>query len=559
MRGAQATFEGADGFLRVYLRDRCDRDVLRNGLGEHYEFTQLSYKPYPCCRFNHAAIDAALALRTSVGVGAAQVRRVRVGVNRQAYEAVATPIDVRKAPHTIVHAQFSLPFTVATALIDGRVELGHFTERSIRREDILALAQRVECSWTRTSSANGDATSHRPTSRSRWTTGRRIACAWTGRSAIPAGRCRRRTSTRKPSTAFAHRPSRCARTRPADCAILSTRSSRARTFVRSWASFRSRPDIPPFSHLRRRNDVLEHSDTLDRAVRRRARPVCRARDRARGVAGPPDQADRAVRPGGSNDILARVLAEKLGARLGQPVIVENKGGAGGTIGTDFVAKSPPDGNTILFVSTSITTNAASGKKLPYDAEGSAPIGEVAAGPFAVVVSNDLKATTLKEFIDLARAKPNSINYGSAGIGGINHLGTELFAPAAKIQLVHVPYKGIGPAFTDLMGGNLQMLLPSLAVGGAADQAGQDARPRRDGRAALAACARSCRRRPKPALPDFKLEVWWGIVGPAKLPPPVLKRLNDELNAVLALPDVQGAARARRRGAAAGHAARGFGS
>ena len=194
-------------------------------------------------------------------------------------------------------------------------------------------------------------------------------------------------------------------------------------------------------------------------------------------------------PGGSNDILARVLAEKLGARLGQPVIVENKGGAGGTIGTDFVAKSAPDGNTILFVSTSITTNAASGKQLPYDLlKDLQPIGEVAAGAFVVVVSNDLKVTTLKEFIDLARAKPNSISYGSAGIGGINHLGTELLASAAKIQLVHVPYKGIGPAFTDIMGGNLQMALPDAGVGGAAHPLGKDARSRRDRRAAVAAGA-----------------------------------------------------------------------
>jgi 2-methylcitrate dehydratase PrpD len=146
VRGAQATFEGADGFLRVYLRDRCDRDVLRKGLGEHYEFTQLSYKPYPCCRFNHTGIDAALALGASAGVDARRVRRIRIGVNRQAYEAVATPIDVRKAPATIVHAQFSLPFTVAAALVDGRIGLGHFTEASIRREDVLALAQKVDVS-----------------------------------------------------------------------------------------------------------------------------------------------------------------------------------------------------------------------------------------------------------------------------------------------------------------------------------------------------------------------------------------------------------------------------
>jgi 2-methylcitrate dehydratase PrpD len=144
VRGAQATFEGVDGFLRVYLRDRCDRDVLRDRLGERYEFTQLSYKPYPCCRFNHTAIDAALALRASPGIRAERVRRIRVGVNRQAYEAVCTPVEARKAPRTVVHAQFSIPFTIAAALVDGCVSLGHFGEALLHREDILALAQRVE-------------------------------------------------------------------------------------------------------------------------------------------------------------------------------------------------------------------------------------------------------------------------------------------------------------------------------------------------------------------------------------------------------------------------------
>ena len=144
VRGAQATFEGIDGFLRVYLRDRCDRQALRDGLGQRYEFTQLSYKPYPCCRFNHTVIEAALALRASEGIVAERVRRVRVGVTRQAYEAVCTPVEVRKLPPTIVHAQFSIPYNVAAALIDGGVGLGHFSESSIHREDILALAQRVD-------------------------------------------------------------------------------------------------------------------------------------------------------------------------------------------------------------------------------------------------------------------------------------------------------------------------------------------------------------------------------------------------------------------------------
>jgi 2-methylcitrate dehydratase PrpD len=144
VRGAQATFDGLDGFLRVYLRDRCDRELLRDRLGEHYEFAQLSYKPYPCCRFNHSAIDAALALRRGEEIPASRIRRVRVGVTRQAYEAVCTPAEVRKAPRTLVDAQFSIPYTVATAMLDGSVGLGHFTLASLQRQDILELAQKVE-------------------------------------------------------------------------------------------------------------------------------------------------------------------------------------------------------------------------------------------------------------------------------------------------------------------------------------------------------------------------------------------------------------------------------
>ncbi|MFO1302192.1 MAG: tripartite tricarboxylate transporter substrate binding protein [Burkholderiales bacterium] len=266
------------------------------------------------------------------------------------------------------------------------------------------------------------------------------------------------------------------------------------------------------------------------------------------VAGPADAQgqwpNRAVKlvvpfaPGGSNDIISRVLADKLQGRLGQAFVVENKPGAGGTIGTDFVAKSPPDGYTLLFVSTSITTNAASGKALPYDLlKDLQPIGQVAAGPFAIVVANEVPAKTLKEFIELARSKPNEVSYGTAGIGGINHLGTELFASAARIQLVHVPYKGIGPAFTDLMAGRLQMALPTIA---SVTQYMQSGRMR-------GLAVTSAQRSPlapdlptvsEAAIPGFELEVWWGIVGPAKMPPALVKRINEELNAVLAMPEVK---------------------
>ena len=243
-------------------------------------------------------------------------------------------------------------------------------------------------------------------------------------------------------------------------------------------------------------------------------------------------------PGGSNDNIARVLGQILGARLGQPVVVDNKGGGGGTIGTDFVAKAPADGYTLLFVSASIATNAASGKKLPFDpVKDLEPIGGIAASPFAVVVANEVKATTLREFIDLARASPKSINYGSAGIGGINHLGTELFASAAKVQLTHVPYKGISLAFTDLMGGSLQMLLPSLASVAPQIRAGK--------MRALAVTSpqRSALTPDIPtvaeaAVPGFQLEVWFGLLAPAKTPPAIVNRLNEELNAALALPDLK---------------------
>jgi len=143
VRGAQASFEGVDGFFRVYLRNQYDPAILRDGLGDQYEFTQLSYKPYPCCRFNHVGIEAALLLRRRLEGGVGRIRRIRVGLNRQAYQAVCTPLDVRRSPRTIVQAQFSIPYTVAAALTDGQVGLGHFTDRSCERVDILALAGKV--------------------------------------------------------------------------------------------------------------------------------------------------------------------------------------------------------------------------------------------------------------------------------------------------------------------------------------------------------------------------------------------------------------------------------
>ena len=145
VRGAQATFEGVDGFKRVYLRDQLDSERLRQGLGETFELLQLSYKPYPCCRLTHTAIDVALQVAAEPGFDVARVRRIRVGLNRQSYEAVCTPVEMRKAPKTMVQAQFSIPFTVASALLDRGVGLASFGEAALARADVLALAQRVDC------------------------------------------------------------------------------------------------------------------------------------------------------------------------------------------------------------------------------------------------------------------------------------------------------------------------------------------------------------------------------------------------------------------------------
>jgi 2-methylcitrate dehydratase PrpD len=144
VRGAQSTFEGEDGFFRVYLHDRVDRERVREGLGRRFEFTRLSFKPYPCCRFNHTVIEAALRLRAGLSGRIDRIRSIQVGLNHQAFQAVCTPEEIRRSPKTIVQAQFSVPYTVAAALIDGEVGLGHFTPDLADRADIMALARTVQ-------------------------------------------------------------------------------------------------------------------------------------------------------------------------------------------------------------------------------------------------------------------------------------------------------------------------------------------------------------------------------------------------------------------------------
>jgi len=240
--------------------------------------------------------------------------------------------------------------------------------------------------------------------------------------------------------------------------------------------------------------------------------------------------------GASTDTVARFVAAKLSIRFGQQFIVENKVGAGGIIGTTYVAAQPADGYTFLFQSSPYMTAPLLKKTPPYDpTHDLQPVGMVGSGPFMIVIGNDVKAGNLREFIDLARVKPMS--YGSAGVGTINHLGGELFNRLAKVKLLHVPYSGLGPAITDFLGGSTQMLVASLPA----------ALPHvRAGRMRALAVTGEQRSSLLPDLPTVAeaglpgclVDSWWGLLAPRGLPAPILKRLNEELNAILAMPDAK---------------------
>lgn len=269
---------------------------------------------------------------------------------------------------------------------------------------------------------------------------------------------------------------------------------------------------------------------------------------ASALAAPAGAADsypsRAIRlvvpfaPGGSNDVVARALATALGQKLGQTVVVENRGGGGSTLGTDIVAKATPDGYTLLFVSSSLTTNAAIKKSLPYDpVKDLQPVAFVGAGPLVVVVGKSFPPKSMAELIDYARAHPGAINYGSAGVGGINQLGTEMMAAAANIQLTHVPYKGMGLAFTDLMGGQIQMALPGLPP----------AMPLMKSGALRGLAVTGATRSPlapdlptvaEAGIPGFSLEIWWGVFAPANVPATIVAKLNETINEVLVSPSLR---------------------
>jgi len=243
-------------------------------------------------------------------------------------------------------------------------------------------------------------------------------------------------------------------------------------------------------------------------------------------------------PGASNDVLSRITAQAMAPGLGQPIVVDNRAGAGGMIGAEHVARADADGYTILNVQSSFTTNAATRAKLPYEPmKDYAYIGMMALGPMLLVVHPSLPVKNAGEIVRLAKSRPGQLNYGSSGNGGINHMSTELFARMAKIDIVHVPYKGIAPAVTDLIAGNTQLVITSLPSAMTQLKSGR-LKALGAGGAKRSTLAPELPTISESGVPGYVAELWWGLAAPAKTPPEVLNRLSAELTRSLRSSDVK---------------------
>jgi tripartite-type tricarboxylate transporter receptor subunit TctC len=236
-------------------------------------------------------------------------------------------------------------------------------------------------------------------------------------------------------------------------------------------------------------------------------------------------------PGGSNDIVARMMATQLGEKHGHSMVIENTGAAGGVLGTDQAAKAPADGYTVLLISVAYAFAPALYKSLPYDpAHAFAPITIVGRGPSALTVHPSVPANTVAELIALAKKNPGKLNYASAGVGSFQHLSAALFMTQAGIDVVHVPYKGGGPAMADVMGGQAQIVMPSLIQvvphikSGRLKALGTSGTKRNPLLPDVPAIAE--------ALPGYESENWWGLLVPAGTPPAVIERLYATTSEVL---------------------------
>jgi len=243
-------------------------------------------------------------------------------------------------------------------------------------------------------------------------------------------------------------------------------------------------------------------------------------------------------PGGPNDILGRVLAQRLSESLGQQVVVDNRGGAGGIIGTDLAAKAAPDGYTILLAGTAaLSINPSLRAKLPYDpVRDFAPISLIATAPSVLLIHPSLPVKNVKELIALAKARPGQLNYASAGIGTPPHLAGEMFKNMAKVNMVHVPYKGGGPALTDLVAGHVQLYFSGISSALSLI---------REGKLKAIAVTSSGRTAVMPdmptiaesGLPGYEVGNWYAVLAPAATAKDIVGKLNVAIVKALKAPDV----------------------
>ncbi|CAM5794962.1 tripartite tricarboxylate transporter substrate binding protein [Rhizobacter fulvus] len=243
-------------------------------------------------------------------------------------------------------------------------------------------------------------------------------------------------------------------------------------------------------------------------------------------------------PGGGTDVIARIVQERFQNTLGQPIIIENRGGAAGSLGTDVVAKAPSDGYTVLFTLSSHTINPSIYPKLPFNTvKDFEPVGTVASLPQILVANNQLPVNNVAELIALAKAKPDSLSFASVGNGSPGHLAGELFKLRTGTKMTHVPYRGGGPAVTDVMGGQVPLLWVSIPA------AAQFVKTGKLKALAVSTVKRSAAFPDVPTMQeagvaDFEVDSWYAMFVPAKTPKAIIDKLNAALNTIVREPDIR---------------------
>ena len=243
-------------------------------------------------------------------------------------------------------------------------------------------------------------------------------------------------------------------------------------------------------------------------------------------------------PGGGTDLVGRVIAQKLSQSLGQTFVVDNRGGAGTTLGTELAAKSPPDGYTLVLEHVSLAFNTSYYRKLPYDAQKDfAPVALAAIQPYIVTVHPSLPATSVRELVALARARPGAIAYGSGGPGSGPFMGAELLKFMTKTNMLHVPYRGAGLAFNDLISGQVQVMVATASLALPHTAAGRV-------RALAVTSAKRIPARPElptvaeSGVPGFDFSTWYGVLAPAGTPRAIVDKLNEEITRIMDDPETQ---------------------